>query len=177
VKVEWLTELEVADIDDVNWQLIAPFQASIDGELLTVPAGFKTDFASVPRIGVIYAALGNKAHRAAVLHDWLYTVGGTESDRAYADNVLRAGCIADGMDHWPRSICGRVSERAGRVIGIGRRRRSRHHRPLLKQSSSVKAARISLPRAVYIAASPSAIAHSLCQSYFHLPSIFAALTR
>lgn len=98
MNVEYLTQLAVADLDDTNWQLTEPFQASIDGKLLTVPAGFKTDFASVPRIGVIYAALGNKAHRAAVLHDWLYTVGGTDSDRAYADNVLRAGCIADGMN-------------------------------------------------------------------------------
>jgi len=40
--------------------------------LINVPIGFETDFASVPRIPFIYAMWGGKAHREAVLHDYLY---------------------------------------------------------------------------------------------------------
>lgn len=98
MNVQFLNELQVAELDDENWQLLTPFCGDAGGHIITVPAGFKTDFASVPRIGAIYAVLGNRAHRAAVLHDWLYSVGGSETDREYADLVLRYGCEADGMD-------------------------------------------------------------------------------
>lgn len=99
--VTFVNSLYVEEIDDVNWRVIAPFIVdviSISEQRLTVPMGFETDFASVPRIGAVYALFGNRAHRAAVVHDYLYSLGGSDSDRAYADDVLRAGCIADGLD-------------------------------------------------------------------------------
>lgn len=109
MKVQFLNELQVVEIDDDdNWQLLSPFQASVDmgttGQLITVPVGFKTDFASVPRIPVAYLAFGNCAHKPAVLHDYLYSIGGSDADRAFADDVLRAASIADGMSAfraWP----------------------------------------------------------------------------
>ena len=36
------------------------------------PSFFETDFASVPRVPFIYEAWGDRAHREAVLHDYLY---------------------------------------------------------------------------------------------------------
>lgn len=38
------------------------------------PSFFETDFASVPRVPFIYEAWGSRAHREAVLHDYLYRV-------------------------------------------------------------------------------------------------------
>ena len=38
------------------------------------PAFFETDFASVPRVPFIYEAWGDRAHREAVLHDYLYRI-------------------------------------------------------------------------------------------------------
>lgn len=35
---------------------------------------FETDFASVPRVPFIYEAWGDRAHREAVLHDYLYRI-------------------------------------------------------------------------------------------------------
>jgi len=35
---------------------------------------FETDFASVPRVPIVYTAWGDRAHREAVLHDYLYRV-------------------------------------------------------------------------------------------------------
>jgi len=40
--------------------------------MIIVPAGFQTDLASVPRLPFTYAFFGGRAHREAVLHDYLY---------------------------------------------------------------------------------------------------------
>jgi hypothetical protein len=39
---------------------------------IRVPVGFQTDLASVPRIPIIFLFWGDRAHRPAVLHDYLY---------------------------------------------------------------------------------------------------------
>lgn len=40
--------------------------------MVIVPEGFETDLASVPRLPLVYAIWGNRAHREAVMHDYLY---------------------------------------------------------------------------------------------------------
>lgn len=44
--------------------------------LITVPKGFVTDFASVPRVPIVFTLTGDTAHRAATIHDFLYSVKG-----------------------------------------------------------------------------------------------------
>jgi hypothetical protein len=56
-----------------NWALREPLQFyshRLD-KVLTVGPDFDTDFASVPRVPLIYANYGNKYHRSATLHDSL----------------------------------------------------------------------------------------------------------
>lgn len=102
MKIEFLSALVVEEIDDGHWKLTEPFRALIKDDPyqrhLTVPAGFVTDFASVPRIPIAYELVGGRANKPAVLHDYLYTIGGTELDRLYADDVLLAAMKADGLD-------------------------------------------------------------------------------
>jgi hypothetical protein len=81
-------------IDGKHWVLTAPLLWD-DPEkawTITVPAGFQTDFASVPRgFWNLFPPTGRYAP-AAVLHDFLYAVGRVGSvpvSRAYADGVLR----------------------------------------------------------------------------------------
>ena len=50
-----------------------------DKTLIVVPAGFLTDFASVPRLPLIYAWVGGRGSMAAIIHDYLYTVAGTDA--------------------------------------------------------------------------------------------------
>lgn len=71
------------------WRLLEPltYESPRLGRTLSVPAGFVTDFASVPRLPLTFLLAGDKAHEAAVLHDWLYTTH--ETDRATADAVFR----------------------------------------------------------------------------------------
>jgi hypothetical protein len=72
----FLTELDVKlKDDDCIWVLCSPlvYNSDLLGQIV-VPAGFETDFASVPRVPIIFEMWGNKAHREAVLHDYLYRI-------------------------------------------------------------------------------------------------------
>ncbi len=55
-----------------GWRVESPlvFFSETQGEI-TVPVGFLTDFASVPRLPFAYLFFGDRAHAAAVVHDWL----------------------------------------------------------------------------------------------------------
>lgn len=71
----FVSDLETKLInDDSVWELIRPLtywsdylQCNVE-----VPAGFKTDFASVPRVPIAYTLFGDRAHREAVIHDYLF---------------------------------------------------------------------------------------------------------
>lgn len=49
-----------------------PFEYRHPLVTIQVPAGFTTDFDSVPRLPLIYMLLKGRARRAAVPHDWGY---------------------------------------------------------------------------------------------------------
>ena len=70
---EFLTNLNIALVDDCTWRLSSPlaYQSDIAGRIV-VPDGFLTDLASVPRIPIVYLSWGDRAHREAVVHDFLY---------------------------------------------------------------------------------------------------------
>lgn len=83
--------------DRKTWRLLAPF-SYLDPEQgrLTVPPGFETDFASVPRLPVVFDLVGAYGHAAAVLHDWLYRtclLPREEADQVFF-NALRSSGIA-----------------------------------------------------------------------------------
>lgn len=108
----FLTELEVVLLDDTAdegrglWELKAPLQyrSDLTGDLFTVPAGFKTDFASVPRVPIAFLLCGDTASRAATLHDWLYTADAAGRhpvpNRATADALLKEAALAEGVPAW-----------------------------------------------------------------------------
>lgn len=71
---------------------------------ITVPRGFLTDFASVPRLPFAYLFFGDRAHAAAVIHDWLCRVEYPAcriSWRLAADVFLEA-MKAEGVPLWQR---------------------------------------------------------------------------
>lgn len=96
-------QLEAAsNQDDGKWILIAPlvYQSDVAKQTFTVPAGFQTDLASVPRMPVIYWLAGDTSSAAAVVHDYLYSTGIVP--RAMADAVLREASQATGVPGWRR---------------------------------------------------------------------------
>lgn len=62
---------------------------------ITVPAGFRTDYASVPRLPLAFLFFGDRGKRAAVLHDFLYS-GGLAVDRETADAIFAEALTATG---------------------------------------------------------------------------------
>ena len=73
---KFITDLEVTCINDGAWVLNSPLRYASDllNDLVDVPVGFETDFASVPRVPIAFTLFGDRAHREAVLHDYLYRI-------------------------------------------------------------------------------------------------------
>ena len=86
------------------WELVEPLVYDSDraAMTITVPAGFKTDFASVLRLPVIYLFFGDKAHAPATVHDYLYHSGIVP--RNVADDVfyeaMRVSTKLSGFERW-----------------------------------------------------------------------------
>ena len=73
--MKFLSELDVRLVDGAEqWVLLSPliYRSKYSNDLIIVPKGFKTDFASVPRLPVIYSLAGDRAHAPAVVHDFCY---------------------------------------------------------------------------------------------------------
>jgi len=71
------TPLIVTPLDDGRtWKLVEPFRYHIGDrnseDIITIPTGFITDFASVPRIFWVLIPPYGKWGKATVVHDWLY---------------------------------------------------------------------------------------------------------
>lgn len=100
---KFLTELDVKLIGDSQWELVRPltFKSSRIG-LVTVPAGFVTDFASVPRLPVVYLLTGDTAHAPAVIHDYLY--GSPRRKRSVCDAVFLEAMEDIGVVWWRRRL-------------------------------------------------------------------------
>ncbi|MGJ9420482.1 DUF1353 domain-containing protein [Massilia sp. CMS3.1] len=101
----FLTPLDMRDnegVADEKWILLAPlmYESDVAGRVITVPAGFPTDLASVPRLPIVYGLCGGVARRAAVVHDYLYTSG--RASRSVADAVFREASAAIGVPAWRR---------------------------------------------------------------------------
>lgn len=83
--------LALARRDDETWVLLEPLVYQGKRESFTVPAGFVTDFASVPRVATWLVPRFGRYTLAAVLHDWLLEVAigqGLVSSRD-ADGLFR----------------------------------------------------------------------------------------
>ncbi len=102
----FLSELRVELINDAAnegrglWRLTAPlvYRSNVADELFIVPRGFATDFASVPRLIIVFAAVGDTAHEAAAVHDFLYSTHPVS--RKIADAVLREAAIVSCVPAW-----------------------------------------------------------------------------
>jgi hypothetical protein len=75
-----MTPLELEYIDGRSWKVTKEFDYLVDfedpGSAIRVPAGFITDFASIPRAFWSFMIPTGRYGKAAVIHDYLYVVGG-----------------------------------------------------------------------------------------------------
>jgi len=103
---KFLNKLVVEELDDATdggrgtWRLTVPllYQSDVASTIIAVPVGFETDFSSVPRIPLVYEAVGDIAHAAAVVHDYLYTTG--DVPRSMADAIFKEAAQVSGVSGW-----------------------------------------------------------------------------
>ena len=69
------TDLTVRRVDASFWELVDPLVYRGNRDRFVVPAGFRTDFASVPRLVTWLIPRYGAYTLAAILHDWLADEG------------------------------------------------------------------------------------------------------
>ena len=76
--------------DGENWITLSHLQVRMeDRRILTVPAGFKTNFGSIPRPVRPFLNRMGKSLRAFVVHDWLYSSNcGWDYKQRECDSIL-----------------------------------------------------------------------------------------
>lgn len=96
--------LDVRKLAPGKWVLLADlrYRSVLLQAELAVPQGFVTDFASVPRLPLTFLAAGDRGHRAAVVHDWLYQR--QLYQREQCDAVFDEALIAEGEPSWVRRM-------------------------------------------------------------------------
>jgi len=74
MKSQFLTPLDVRLKTDEIWVLAQhlKFYSKMLDKTIDIEEGFETDFASVPRLPIVYTLWGNQTHREPILHDWGY---------------------------------------------------------------------------------------------------------
>lgn len=117
----FLTDLSVTKLLDGKqrgralWRIDRPlaYRSLLTGETYVVPIHYETDFASVPRLPLVYLLAGDTAHEAAALHDWLYSSGVV--DRKTADTIFQEAMGDTCVPGWRSSLM----YGAVRVFGAG----------------------------------------------------------
>lgn len=102
MKAHFVTDLFVHKMPSGDDILISPlgYYSAILARDIVIPAGFVTDYASVPRLPLAYLLFGGVADSAAVVHDFLYSTGLVS--RKLADDVFAEASEACGVPAWRR---------------------------------------------------------------------------
>lgn len=101
---QFTTKLEVAPIGKNKWELLKGFEYHVgylgSDERIIVPAGFITDFASVPKLfWPIIDPIG-KHGKAAVIHDYCYYTACYQ--RIRSDQIFLEGMEVLNVEEWKR---------------------------------------------------------------------------
>lgn len=91
--------------DGKRWELVQSFDYQGATELFTVPAGFTTDFASVPRVFVWLLPRYGRWTQAAILHDYLWALSREGQFRKHdADGIFNRAMRELGVPYLRRWI-------------------------------------------------------------------------
>ena len=85
-----------------RWSVYKKFTYHVDKypskEVITIPKGFETDFASVPRIFWLFISPIDKHAKAAVVHDYCYVYA--PYDRKRCDEIFLEAIKVLGVPKW-----------------------------------------------------------------------------
>lgn len=101
----FLTELDTRVSSGGSFVLLAELHYRIPdtSDVILVPIGFRTDFASIPR-GLRWLITGqDDTRKPSVIHDYLYNkkIG----ERAWADKIFLMAMKDEGVSLWKRYTC------------------------------------------------------------------------
>ena len=101
------TEKLVVSLKDGNkWILEEPFQYYTDifpaRRIISIKAGFETDFASIPKLFLPFLSYKDKFNKAAVVHDYLYA--SKQFSRKDADRMFLEGLLVLKIPKWKAYI-------------------------------------------------------------------------
>ena len=104
MSAEFLSPLEVSREKGLGWRLLRPFiyKSEVLKQTIFVPAGYVTDFASVPRLPLAFLLTGDHAHASAVIHDYLVEYQAVP--RPVADRVFLEAMEVEGVSWWRRKL-------------------------------------------------------------------------
>lgn len=98
--IDFITNPIVEVLDD-RWSILRDdFVVKYYDYTFVIDSGFMTDFASVPRLPLVYTLFADRAKRSAVLHDWLYTT--KPFSRAECDKAFLCAMEAEGLGWFTR---------------------------------------------------------------------------
>ncbi|EBQ9424332.1 phage tail protein [Salmonella enterica subsp. enterica serovar Potsdam] len=92
-------------LDHYLWRIHDPFEFYLsddNSDVISVPAGFITDLASVPRIFWTLLPPDGKYAKAAIIHDYLYD--NALRTKKEADRIFLDGMTVLGVPEWKRTI-------------------------------------------------------------------------
>jgi len=93
--------------DGRRWRLFRSFTYHIGSRysdnIIRVPEGFITDFASIPWVFWTFLPAWGKYGKAAVLHDYLYQ-SDRYQDREWADLIFYEAMLVSGTKHWKAKV-------------------------------------------------------------------------
>jgi hypothetical protein len=92
------TNLVVKELPDGKKQLMQYLIYNNGIRDIVVPIGFVTDYASIPRLPIVFLLFEGLANRAATLHDFLYS--NPEFSRKYADSQFLKAMLEEGTPKW-----------------------------------------------------------------------------
>lgn len=91
---QFTTELKIRYVDGLNFEILEGFEYHIgtypSEEIITVPVGFITDFASVPKIFWSILPPNGIYGKSTVIHDYLYYSGiysKSKSDEIFLESM------------------------------------------------------------------------------------------
>src|SRR5437773_4766029 len=99
----FLDKLELEYLDGKTWRLTSVFRyQAAAGNIITIPAGFLTDFASIPRGLWNVLPPTSACGDGAVVHDYLYST--QPCTRAQADGILIEAMAVQGIGRLTRAL-------------------------------------------------------------------------
>jgi len=103
---QFTTLLKTNKIGKNLWVLLEPFEYHVgtypSNEIISVPIGFKTDFASIPKIFWSILPPVGKYGKAAVIHDWCYWANCY--NKKQSDKIFLEGMKVLKVNKWKQII-------------------------------------------------------------------------